>query len=183
MRSRALLFLFWSLLAGNAMAINEKIIHEKFIYGFIEKATLVDKNLTLSAKLDTGAKSASLNATNIKEIEVDGKPYLHFIVPSKEGDIEFKCEYVGDVRIKIRAGEAQVKPLLKKSIQRPVVLMRVKLADKERVIRVNLTNRKRFIYPLLLGREAIIAFDGLIDPSLKYTTRGLESSTIEKTNK
>ena len=47
--------------------------------------------------------------------------------------------------------------------------MRIKLSDKEQVIRVNLTNRKRFIYPLLLGREAIIAFDGLIDPSLKYT--------------
>jgi hypothetical protein len=163
------------------MANNE--IREKLIYGFIEKATLVDKNLTLSAKLDTGAKSASLNATNIKEFELDGKPYLSFIVPSKEGDIEFKCEYVGEVRIKVRAGEAQVNSLIRKSIQRPVVLMRIKLAEKERVIRVNLTNRKRFIYPLLLGREAIIAFDGLIDPSMKYTTRRLESSKIEKTDK
>ena len=98
-------------------------------------------------------------------------------MPSKEGDIEFKCEYVGDVNIKIRAGEAQVNPLIRRSIQRPVVLMHIKLGEKERVIRVNLTNRKRFIYPLLLGREAIIAFDGIIDPSLKYTTR------VEKTDK
>ena len=143
--------------------------NEKIIYGYIEKATLVSKDLTLSAKLDTGAKSASLNATHINEIEVDGKPYLSFTVPSKEGDIQFKCEHVGEVNIKIRAGEIQVNPLLRKSIQRPVVLMRIKLGEKEQVIRVNLTNRKRFIYPLLLGREAIIAFDGLIDPSLKYT--------------
>ena len=164
MRGFSLICLFWSLLAGYAMANNEKII-----FGYIEKATLVDKDLTLSAKLDTGAKSASLNATHINEIEIDGKPYLSFIVPSKEGDIPFKCEYVGDVNIKVRAGETQASPLLKKSIQRPVVLMRIKLSDKEQVIRVNLTNRKRFIYPLLLGREAIIAFDGLIDPSLKYT--------------
>ena len=166
------IFLSGLLLAGNAMATNEKII-----FGFIEKATLISKDLTLSAKLDTGAKSASLNATHISEIEVDGKPYLRFIVPSKEGDIEFKCEYVGDVNIKIRAGEAQVNPLIRRSIQRPVVLMHIKLGEKERVIRVNLTNRKRFIYPLLLGREAIIAFDGIIDPSLKYTTR------VEKTDK
>lgn len=164
MRGRALLFLFWSLLAGNAMANNEKVI-----YGYIEKATLVDKDLTLSAKLDTGAKSASLNATNISEIDVDGKSYLSFTVPSKEGDIQFKCEYVGEVSIKMRASEVKANPLLKKSFRRPVVLMRIKLAEKERVIRVNLTNRKRFIYPLLLGREAIIAFDGLVDPSLKYT--------------
>ncbi len=138
------------------------------------------KNLTLSAKLDTGAKSASLNATNIKEIEINGKPYLSFIVPSKEGDVEFKCEYVGEVRIKVRAGEAQAASLLRKSIQRPVVLMKIRLADKERTIRVNLTNRKRFIYPLLLGREAIKAFDGLIDPSLKYTTTGLKSLKLRK---
>ena len=166
MRFFVFFFLSGSLLAGYAMANNEKII-----YGYIEKATLVSNDLTLSAKLDTGAKSASLNATHITEIEVDGKPYLNFIVPSKEGDIQFKCEYVGEVNIKIRSGETQANPLLRKSIQRPVVLMRIKLGEKEQVIRVNLTNRKRFIYPLLLGREAIIAFDGLVDPSLKYTSK------------
>ncbi|MCX7116871.1 MAG: RimK/LysX family protein [Legionellales bacterium] len=143
--------------------------HEKIIFGFIEKATLVSRQLTLSAKLDTGAKSASLNAKNISETTVDGKPYLKFIVPSKEGDISFQCEHVGEVNIKVRAGEVNLNPLLRKSIQRPVVLMRIKLGNQERLIRVNLTNRKRFIYPLLLGREAIIAFDGIIDPSLKYT--------------
>ena len=145
--------------------------HEKIILGFIEKASLTEKNLTLSAKLDTGAKSASLNATHITEIEIDGKPYLRFIVPSKEGDVEFKCEYVGRVKIKIRAGEAHTTALPRHSIKRPVVLMNIKLGQEERVIRVNLTNRKRFIYPLLLGREAIIAFNASIDPSLKYTLK------------
>jgi len=164
MRGCTLLFLFWSLLAGTTMANNEKTV-----YGYIEKATLVDKDLTLSAKLDTGAKSASLNATNISEIDIDGKSYLSFTVPSKEGDVQFKCEYVGEVSIKMRASEVRANPLLKKAFRRPVVLMRIKLNDKERLIRVNLTNRKRFIYPLLLGREAIIAFDGVVDPSMKYT--------------
>ena len=145
--------------------------HEKIILGFIEKASLTEKNLTLSAKLDTGAKSASLNATHITEIEIDGKPYLRFIVPSKEGDVEFKCEYVGRVKIKIRAGEAHTTTLPRHSIKRPVVLMSIRLGQEERVIRVNLTNRKRFIYPLLLGREAIIAFNASIDPSLKYTLK------------
>ncbi len=172
MRVSLFLFLSWSLLVGNAMANNEKII-----YGFIEKATLIDNNLTLSAKLDTGAKSASLNAAHITEIEIDGKPYLHFIVPSKEGDITFKCEYVGEVNIKVRAGEAHVNSLLRKTIKRPVVLMRIRIANKERLVRVNLTNRKRFIYPLLLGRQAINAFDGIIDPSKKYTIK------IEKSDK
>lgn len=166
MRFVGLLCLFSLLLTGNAMASNQKTI-----YGFIEKATLVDKDLTLSAKLDTGAKSASLNATHITEIEVNGKPYLNFIVPSKEGDIQFQLEYIGDVKIKSRASERQANPLLRRSITRPVVMMKIKIANEERIIRVNLTNRKRFIYPLLLGREAIIAFNGVIDPSLKYTVK------------
>lgn len=166
MRIVTLFFLFWSLLAGNAMAN-----HEKTTYGYIEKATLTDNDLTLSAKLDTGAKSASLNAGKINEITKDGKPYLSFIVPSKQGDISFQCEYIGKVYIKVRSGEAQLDSLLQRTIKRPVVLMRIRLDNKERMIRVNLTNRKRFIYPLLLGREAIIAFDGIIDPNLKYTIK------------
>lgn len=144
---------------------------EKIVYGYIEKVTLVDHELPISAKLDTGAKSASLNARLIREIEINGKPYLRFIVPSRLGDKEFTCEYIGEVNIKIRAGESRIAPVSKKAIRRPVVRMAVRLGNQVKMIRVNLTNRKRFIYPLLLGREAIIEFQGMVDPSLKYTLK------------
>jgi hypothetical protein len=155
--------------------------HEKTTYGYIEKVVLVEKDLTLSAKLDTGAKTASLNATNITEIEVNNKPYLQFIVPSKAGDMVFQCEYIGKVHIKVRAGEARVARLIKRSIKRPVVLMKIRLGSQEQMIRVNLTNRKRFIYPLLLGRDAINAFHGLIDSELKFTikTKSIKKATHE----
>ena len=137
-------------------------------YGYIEKATLIDNDLTVSAKLDTGAKSASLNATHIKEVTKNEKHYLSFIVPSRQGDKFFECEYIGKVNIKNRAEENH-STLLRKSVRRPVVLMNIRLGNKTRTIRVNLTNRKHFIYPMLLGREAILAFDGVVDPNLKYT--------------
>lgn len=139
-------------------------IDTKIIYGYVEKATLIDKNMTVSAKLDTGAKSASLSAIDIHEIERDGKPFLVFKVPDKTRVEEFIAEYVGKVHIKSRVGEhtpPNSKPL---PIVRPVVKILIKIGDKSRFINVNLTNRKRFNYPLLLGRDAIIAFDGLIDP-------------------
>lgn len=138
------------------------------VYGYIEKATLVDQNLTLSAKLDTGAKSASLNAHHIKEIIKNGKPYLSFIVPSKEGDKHFECEYIGKINIKNRAEENQTSKLFRYFVKRPVVLMKVKLGQQTQVIRVNLANRKHFIYPMLLGREAIVAFNGCVDPNERY---------------
>ena len=165
MRIGTLFFILLTLLAGQAMANPSKTV-----FGYIEKVTLTQKDLTLSAKLDTGAKTASLNAIKITEMEKNGKAYLSFIVPSKEGDIPFECEYVGKVQIKMRTGENQINSLLRKSVKRPLVLMSVRINDSEKVIRVNLTNRKRFIYPLLLGREAINTFDGIVDPSKKFTT-------------
>lgn len=165
---RCIVFLFLSCLWLTVMANPEKNI-----YGYIEHVTLLDKDLVLPAKLDTGAKSASLNAEKIHEVKINGKTYLNFIVPSKVGDIHFQAEYIGNVNIKSRTGE-KLNPLAKKTINRPVVLMNVKLGSKQRLIRVNLTNRKRFIYPLLLGREAIIDFNGIVDPTLKYTIKDSE---------
>ena len=144
---------------------------EKTIYGYIEKALLMEKNLLLSAKFDTGAASASLSAAQVTEVIINDKMYLRFTVPSKKGETQFTCEYVGKIKIKLRPTEAHATAAVKKSTKRPVVLMRIKLGEKERMIRVNLANRKRFLYPLLLGREAIIAFDGIVDPSLKYTIK------------
>ncbi len=166
MRGLVFCLCFSASLLGYSMAYNEKLI-----VGYIEKVTLVEKNLTLPAKLDTGAKSASLNAYNIHKIELNGRPYLTFTVPSKEGDYQFRCEYVGEINIKPRPGKPETTNTIKKSIQRPVVLMKIRLGKREETIRVNLANRRRFIYPILLGREAIKAFNVIVDPSLKYTTK------------
>lgn len=141
----------------------------KTVFGYIEKAVIVDKNITLPAKLDTGAKSSSLHAINITKIEKDGKSYVRFTVPYQGKEVTFVSECIGSVSIKPRTGEME-------HIMRPVVMMKVKLGSQEQVIRVNLTNRAHFIYPLLLGRQAIIAFNGLVDPSIKYeVTSQLES--------
>lgn len=175
MRSVFSLFIFTSLMAGSLMAKNEA-----HTYGYVEKATLVDKELILSAKLDTGAKSASLNATNITEIDVKGVPYLRFTVPTKAGETVFESPYIGKVKIKVRANEANPGVAAVKPIKRPVVLLSVRLGETTRTIRVNLTNRKRFIYPLLLGRDAIIAFNGAVDPGLTFTVKSKSFNNNEK---
>jgi hypothetical protein len=162
------LFLLFSLslLLSTAMANQEK-----HLYGYVEKALLVDKNLLLSAKLDTGAKSASLNATHIQEIEEDGVPYLRFIIPTKTGDVPFKSPYIGKVKIKVRAGERLHPTEKAKPLARPVIKIKIRIGDEEQLVVVNLANRKRFNYPLLLGRDAIKQFKGIIDPALTFTTK------------
>ena len=166
MRQILALLMFTSLKAGSLMAANTTQV-----YGYVEKIIFPDKKLSLSAKLDTGAKSASLNATNISEITVKGKPYLRFTVPTKKGEYTFECEYKGRVKIKVRSGEHGSKLVPHAPIKRPVVLVNIQLGDQIKTIKVNLTNRKRFLYPLLLGRDAIIAFNGAVNPALTFTLK------------
>jgi len=151
-----------------------KPITQKIIYGYVENVMLAEKNLVLPAKLDTGAKSASLNAINIERIKKHGKIYLRFLVPGKWHDTQFECEYIGKTRIKLRKSEWGPQA---EFTRRPVVLMHVIVGAKEQQIRVNLTDRRHFAYPLLLGREAIMAFDGLIDSSVKYRLAPHKSKT------
>jgi hypothetical protein len=160
------LFLSVFLFSGPIMANNETQV-----YGYVEKAMLVDKKIVLSAKLDTGAKTASLNATNITKVEKDGVSYLQFTIPTKTGSYLMEGEYIGQVKIKVRDKEINSSSAKATPIKRPVVMLRIQLGNKIKKIRVNLTNRKRFLYALLLGRDAIIAFQGAVNPALVFTLK------------
>ncbi len=140
----------------------------KITYGFVEKAVIMDSDLMVTVKMDTGAKSASLSAIKIYAVEKNGETFLRFTVPTKKGEAEFEAPFVGTVKIKVRAMERKAAQHKTDPMKRPVVLLRVKIGNIERKIPVNLANRKRFNYPFLLGRDAIKAFDGVVDPSLKF---------------
>lgn len=163
----------WWIFIILSLLVTSKVMaaKESSIYGYVEKVRLLENDLTISAKLDTGAKSASLSAIKITEVMIGDKPFLKFLVPTKKGNIPFTCEYAGKVKIKTRQGESTIHSLLKSTIKRPVVKLQVELDGKKREILVNLTNRKHFLYPLLLGRDAIIAFDGIVNPSLRFAVK------------
>lgn len=162
------LHLVCALISGNVMAYENKLI-----YGYVEKATLLDAKLTISAKLDTGAKSSSLSAIDIEQFEKNNVTYVRFIVPTKQQNVAMEGKYIGKVNIKIRADENGSHPS-DAPIKRPVVLIRIQLGGVVRNIPVNLTNRKRFLYPLLLGRNAINEFGGLVDPARVFTLKSKE---------
>ncbi len=145
---------------GQAMSAKEK-----HIFGYVEKVYIPELKASVKAKLDTGAKSSSLSAVNIQETEEGNQIYLTFTIPLKSGPITLKRPLVGKVKIKTRAGEhiqGKVKP---KPLHRPVVNLTIKMNSQTQVIQVNLTNRKRFNYPLLLGRETLIELGCVVDPA------------------
>jgi hypothetical protein len=141
---------------------------EKHIFGYVERVNLPELKASVKAKLDTGAKSSSLSAINIQETEEGETIYLTFTVPLKTGSVTMKRPLVGKVKIKSRAGEHVKGKVTPKPIHRPVINLIVQLGTKTREIEVNLTNRKRFNYPLLLGRDALIQFDIVVDPAVSF---------------
>jgi hypothetical protein len=156
------LFLSCSLLPGLSLAA------EKTVYGLNEYVSLSDLNLEVAAKLDTGAKTASLSARDIERFKRDGETWVRFylaIDEAHEHAIERPLARIS--KIKRRAGDYNPDEG-KTYTARPVIELQVCMGKALRTIEVNLTDRSAFQYPLLIGSEALKRLDAVVDPSLKY---------------
>ncbi|NRH29154.1 ATP-dependent zinc protease [Pseudomonas sp. MS19] len=141
---------------------------DKSVYGLNEYTHLVNLNIEVAAKLDTGAKTASLSARDIKRFKRDGETWVRFylaIDDAHSNPIERPLARVS--KIKRRSGDYD--PNEEKTYTaRPVIELDICMGEALRKIEVNLTDRSAFQYPLLIGSEALKRFGAMVDPSLKY---------------
>ena len=141
---------------------------DKSVYGLNEYAQLSDIDLQVAAKLDTGAKTASLSARDIKRFKRDGETWVRFYLAIDDAHahpIERPLARIS--KIKRRSGDYDPEEE-KTYTARPVIELAVCMGSALRTIEVNLTDRSAFQFPLLIGSEALKRFDALVDPSLKY---------------
>ncbi|MCU1735963.1 MULTISPECIES: retropepsin-like aspartic peptidase RloA [Pseudomonas] len=141
---------------------------EKTVYGLNEYAQLAGIDLQVPAKLDTGAKTASLSARDIHRFKRNGESWVRFylaIDAAHSHPIELPLARVS--KIKRRAGDYDPDEG-NAYTARPVISLEICMGSALRSIEVNLTDRSSFQYPLLIGSEALKRFDALVDPSLKY---------------
>jgi hypothetical protein len=142
-------FVIGQKMSKNGVLINTRTDHlldsyPLFKAGHIEVAQV--EGLSFPVKLDTGADVSSINAQNIKQFEKDGKPMVSFTYQNDLGmEKDFTLEVVDSMKIRAKKGE---KPTI-----RPVVEMQVKLGELEKKIRVNLKDRSRFHYSMILGKN------------------------------
>jgi hypothetical protein len=166
--SRHPLFFFLAVLLPGLFICDLCLASGKAVYGLNEYAELAGIDLQVAAKLDTGAKTASLSARDIKRFKRDGESWVRFYLAidnSHEHPIERPLARVS--KIKRRAGDVDPDDE-QRYTSRPVISLNVCLGNASRTIEVNLTDRSAFQYPLLIGSEALKRFDALVDPSLKY---------------
>jgi len=135
----------------------------KNIMGWVERVEIFGSGLSMKAKLDTGAKTSSLDATEIEIFREDGKRWVRFVITDDDAQESFTLERPLEryVRIVRHSGEHQ---------RRPVVMLEICLGSNLHDIEFSLIDRSNFIYPVLLGRSALQG-QTLIDPDETYLTR------------
>jgi len=133
------------------------------IIGELENVYLTPPDIQLSARIDTGAKTSSLNALDMVKFERDGKAHVRFniIDPANGKKIEVIRRIIRHVKIKEHGGKSQ---------SRPVVKIRVRLGNLDQRIRMTLTDRSEFKNQVLIGRNFLQDF-AIVDVSQKFQTK------------
>lgn len=140
------------------------------IYGRVEYVKIEGLDAPLSTKMDTGARTTSLHAINIRRFKRGGIKWVAFDVPvpNSKTIVHFEKPLERVTRIKNRNGEALASSEGDMFSERPEVKLTVCLRNQPREISVNLVDRSHFVHPVLFGATAIEEFEGLIDPSMRH---------------
>ncbi|RXK12163.1 ATP-dependent Zn protease [Halarcobacter mediterraneus] len=136
---------------------------KKTIVGIYEKVYIPSIEQVYEAKIDTGATTTSIHALDIKEFERDGKKWVKFKFQNEKKELIEKSLPVERVVSIKRHG-------VEKNQRRYVVKMRINLGDYSEVIDVSLTDRSKFNYPILIGRNFLNGYI-VVDVSKKYITK------------
>ncbi len=168
-------YLAWMLVFLTSIALASEQLH---IVGRVETGMLMDQSVRLSVKMDTGAKTSSLHAHDIKIYDKDGKKWVSFMIDTSHFEKEYQFDYPLKrmVRIKKRQSEINEGETFER---RPVIEMELCLGTEVQLVEINLNDRSNFLYPMLLGRTAMEQFGILIDPAEVFSAKPL-CKVIEK---
>ena len=148
----------------------DELISSLPIIGQAEYLTIFPQKYRYRARIDSGATTCSMSALDIEIFERDGKKWVRFRLPLPSDNPKEKLkksepqEYpiTREANIKRHGAEDQI---------RPAVKLKVQLGDFEGRIEFTLTDRSKYEYPVLIGRNLL---DGnfLIDVSRSYVAKG-----------
>ena len=119
---------------------------------------------SIKAKVDTGARTSSLHALNLRSFRDKGAPWARFdVMPlqSNESPVLACQAPVCDHR-EIRKSNGNTD-------MRVVVAMSIEVAGNEWPLEVTLTNRRDMRFRMLLGRTALSGH-ALVDPRRSFMT-------------
>jgi hypothetical protein len=146
----------------------------KIAIGWREWVGLPDLGIdNIKAKIDTGARTSSLDASEVALFEEDGQPMVRFQVTSGRRD-NLKQQICTALVVEHRnvtnsGGYVE---------ERIVIATNIRIGDLEKEIEITLTQRDNMKFRMLLGRTAL-GNDFQVDVARSYLTR----SRLKRTRK
>ncbi|WP_112711662.1 ATP-dependent zinc protease family protein [Moritella yayanosii] len=125
------------------------------------------------SRVDTGATTSSLNATEIVKFERDGKDWVKFNLSHKDNSAVFPMEAAVVRTIKIRQTNAA------DALRRYVVSLPIELGDINTETEFTLADRSRMIFPILLGRTFLKDI-AIVDVAQEYTQPKKQATANKK---
>ena len=137
--------------------------HSNTLTGWREWVSLPDLEVDwIKAKIDTGARTSSLHAFDIREFDREGEAWVRFRVKpwqdSQEDAVVVECPVHDRRAVRSSSGHAQ---------ERLVVQLRIRLVDREVLAEITLSNRDEMGFRMLIGREALCR-GYIVDPARSF---------------
>lgn len=134
---------------AQATNVNDTAFQDKQVVGEKEQIYLNDLGVSILARIDTGATTASLDARNIQTFERNGEEWVRFTLynPETRDPIEVERKRVRRVNI-LQSGGVEPE-------RRPVVEMRITIGKITQNAEFTLADRSNLELPMLVGRNIL----------------------------
>ncbi|ODN44025.1 ATP-dependent zinc protease family protein [Piscirickettsia litoralis] len=158
-----------SLVAGLFLMLSS-LSAAKTIIGAVEHTKIPFIDEGIRTRIDSGAKVGAISGFDLKSFSKEGKDYISFTFESPKRHIShrFTLPVARYIHIKERRKQGSEKDSL---ARRPVIILPVCLGSEVERVELSILDRRNFMYPILLGRDAITKFNRLIDPAEKFATK------------
>jgi len=125
-----------------------QLLKEKVLIGRIEWVDLPDFKIRQRARIDTGAKTTSMHALNVVEVQQQGELFVKFQTTDSDGKlIELTRKVDTTQKVANTAGFIT---------KRYVIKEKVRMGSIEKDILVNLNDRSNMEYKFLVGRNFLL---------------------------
>ena len=105
------------------------------------------EDYAIKAKVDTGARTSALHATQIKEYDNNGNKLVSFRLHQSNKHIDISTQLIRYLKITSSFGDSEVRPLIR---------LKIRLGERSWFTEVTLTKRTRMTYPMLIGRNTLM---------------------------
>jgi len=138
---------------------------EKMVVGSVEHVRITPPGITLTARIDSGADSSSLSATNMVFLERDGDDWVRFDLVVDDETHRLERRVLRFVRVYQQSDTD--------GVRRPVVRFRIQFGDVLGLFEFNLSDRRHLEHPVILGRNLLVDLV-VVDVAKQFTQPLLE---------